>query len=267
MLEVTPKIYLLAETKLCTRADEGDPNTHDWLDEVGGSGVWSHLTGSDPEYVIELAARRCYKSFVPGLNPNVTKVREDSRDYHKNILSSRHGRVLEHATCTFAFEYVSRVFTHELVRHCAGATYAQESLRYVRLTNLGFRIPKCIADNPDALEVFRSTVALLESKQLQLAHVFQLDDMKGQGSFEQKKVLTSAFRRIAPLGLATGIVATFNFRALRWLIEVRTQLGAEEEIREVIGKVAEIAVKRWPYVFGDFTKTEKGEWIPTYSKV
>ena len=128
MIEVTPKVYLLAETKL----HAGGVN--DWLEELDGLEVVDHLTGTDPESLIELAARRCYKSFRPGLNPNVTKVRENSREYHKHILSSRHGRVLEHATCTFAFEYVSRVFTHELVRNCVGTTYAQESLRYVRLT-------------------------------------------------------------------------------------------------------------------------------------
>ena len=35
---------------------------------------------------------------------------------------------------------VSRVFTHELVRHRAGSAFSQESLRYVRLTDIGFRV-------------------------------------------------------------------------------------------------------------------------------
>ena len=134
----------------------------------------------------------------------------------------------------------------------------------MRLTDLGFTMQKCIADNPDASECFRQTIEMLEYKQQQLAKIFDIDNMS---SFSKKKILTSAFRRIAPIGLATGIVATFNFRTLRWLIEQRTQEVAEEEIREVFGKIAEIAVKRWPYVFGDFTRTEDGDWIPTYEKV
>ena len=132
MQVVEPRVYLLAETKLydgpklyglpVTIEDNPHPASYtDWLKDLDALEVLPNLSGTDPEALIELAARRCYKSFKPGLNPNVNKVRTDSKEYHRNILSSRHGSVLEHATCTWAFEYVSRVFTHELVRNRSGA--------------------------------------------------------------------------------------------------------------------------------------------------
>ena len=259
---VEPKVYLLAETRIYPGGSI--PNYKDWLNELGGSEVLDNMSGSDAEQLIELAARRCYKSFKPGLNPNVKKVRTDSAEYHENILKSAHGSVLEHSSATFAFEFVSRVFTHELVRHRQGVAYSQESLRYVRLTDLGFRMPKSIADEPAARALFEKTVAQLEKAQEQLAEIFKIDETAG---FEAKKILTSAFRRIAPIGLATGIVATFNFRALRWVIEHRTTVHAEEEIREAVGMVAEIAAAKWPWVFGDFKKDEQGQWVPRYRKV
>jgi thymidylate synthase (FAD) len=221
------------------------------------------VAGSDAERLIEYAARRCYLSFTPGLNPNVVAIRRDSRLYHENILKQAHGSVLEHANVTFAIEFVSRVFTHELVRHRVGIAYSQESLRYVRLTNLKFRIPECIEINPEAKALFLEAVSYLETCQQQLAKLFAIDDTK---DFAGKKILTSAFRRIAPIGLATGIVVTCNFRTLRWLIEHRSTQAAEEEIREVMGMLAQIAVKHWPFVFGDFTE-EQGTWIPKYHKV
>jgi len=61
-------------------------------------------------------------------------VRSDRREYFENLLRSAHGSVLEHAGYSFALRNVSRVFTHELVRHRAGSAFSQESLRYVRLT-------------------------------------------------------------------------------------------------------------------------------------
>jgi len=260
---VEPKVYLLAEMKLNLMAGIGN-----WLNDLDGMECLSHCEGSDSERLIELAARRCYKSFKPGLNPNVTKIRKESALYHENILKSRHGSVLEHASSTWAFECVSRVFTHELVRHRQGTAFSQESLRYVRLTDLGFMLPKSIKENSEASKIFEETIVSLEKAQASLAKLFDIDN--SSMNFETKKILTSAFRRIAPDGLATGIVCTMNMRALRWLIEHRTSRHAEEEIRIVFDKVADIAVDRWPMIFQDFKGEEYNgirEWVPTHSKV
>ena len=42
----------------------------------------------------------CYRSWEPGLNPNVRQVRTDQAKYLENILSMAHGSVLEHASFT-----------------------------------------------------------------------------------------------------------------------------------------------------------------------
>ena len=52
----------------------------------------------DAELLVEFAGRACYRSWEPGLNANVTRVRTDRREYHENILRSAHGSVLEHAS-------------------------------------------------------------------------------------------------------------------------------------------------------------------------
>lgn len=161
---------------------------------------------------------------------------------------SGHGSVLEHSNFTFAFEFISRVFTHELVRHRAGCAYSQESLRYVRLTELGFWIPPVIEENPEARTIFEQTVETLETAQKNLAKIFETELKE---DFSKKKAVTSMFRRIAPIGLATGIVATFNARALRHIIAMRTSAAAEEEIRSVFLQVAAVAKKRWPYLVQD----------------
>src|ERR1039458_10274641 len=66
---------------------------------------------NDAQLLVEFCGRGCYRSWEPGLNPNVTRIREDQHDYLGNLLSSLHGSVLEHANYTFAFRNVSRVFT------------------------------------------------------------------------------------------------------------------------------------------------------------
>ena len=64
----------------------------------------------------------CYRSWEPGLNPNVRKVPvKDQEAYLQNILKQQHGSVLEHAAASrFVLHNVSRVFTHEIVRHRPG---------------------------------------------------------------------------------------------------------------------------------------------------
>jgi thymidylate synthase (FAD) len=239
----------------------------EWLESLGGLKVLDTMSGSGPEQLIELAARRCYKSFDVGLNPNITRVRTDSGDYHENILKQRHGSVLAHAHVTFAFEDVSRVYTHEVVRNSIGNDLSQESLRYVRLTDIPFWLPPEIAEDEWARDKFIERVGMMESWQRELAEHYKIDEMK---DFGLKKKLTSVFRRVAPMGLATGIVVTFNIRSLRWIIEQRTSRHAEHEIRVVFDQVANMARSEWPYLFQDFrAEVVDGvaEWTPQYSKV
>ncbi len=136
----THKAFLVAETRLL------DDNIIAALEYIGADDWVTSPTGlqqkvSDGEMLVEIMGRLCYKSFAPGLNPNVTKVREGNDVYLGNVLKQKHGSVFEHATTTFVLINVSRIFTHELVRHRAGTAYSQESQRFVRLDNFQLYIP------------------------------------------------------------------------------------------------------------------------------
>jgi thymidylate synthase (FAD) len=160
------------------------------------------------------------------------------------------------------FHNVSRVFTHELVRHRAGSAFSQESLRYVRLTEIDFRVPPALEPIRDQVI---SLVEHLEEFQVSAAEELGLDE---DGlPFSVKKEITSALRRLAPIGLSTGIVWTANLRTLRHVIEMRTAPGAEEELRLVFDQVAQIMRVEAPGLFQDFSRTEDGSWVPEHRKV
>lgn len=240
---VEPKVFLVGETKII---DEG---LAEYLNHVGAPN-WKTDAPSDGEKLVEVMGRLCYRSFEAGLNPNVTRVREGNNKYLGHVLDVGHGSVTEHATLNFIFADVSRVFTHELVRHRQGVAISQESLRYVRLDKLSAWIPSCIQENPFLMKKFDEVFSLLEQAQGAMAELTDIDNIE---NFGVKKTLTSAFRRIAPIGLATSIGWSCNIRALRHVIEMRTERVAEEEIRLVFGKVYEIVSKRYPNFFGDYT--------------
>lgn len=259
MHETTPTVYLIARTAVDNAAIRA------YLEDVGGASWLERIVEDEPkdaELLVEFAGRACYRSWEPGLNANVTRIRTDRAAYLENILRSAHGSVLEHASYSFALRNVSRTFTHELVRHRAGSAFSQESLRYVRLTDIGFRVPP-------ALEPMRervlSIVEQLEEFQREAAQALALDD---EGvPFHVKKEATSAMRRLAPIGLSTDIIWTANVRTLRHVIEMRTDPGAEEELRLVFDEIAQIMQREAPLLFQDYERREDGSWLPTYRKV
>jgi thymidylate synthase (FAD) len=115
---VQPKVFLVGETRIV------EDGLQAYLAHVGAP-EWTTDATSDSERLCEVMGRLCYRSFAPGLNPNVTRVREGNGPYLGNIVNVGHGSVLEHASLNFIFADVSRVFTHELVRHRAGTAMSQ----------------------------------------------------------------------------------------------------------------------------------------------
>jgi thymidylate synthase (FAD) len=190
-------------------------------------------------------------------------VRTDRDKYFANLLNSGHGSVLEHSNFGFIFHHVSRVFTHELVRHRAGSAFSQESLRFVRLENIPFWLPEWVKNDPKLRDMAVSYIKRAEEFQAQLTEHLLLDD----ATFQEKKQNTSFMRRFLPEGVATDIEWTANVRTIRHVLEARTDLAAEEEIRLVMHQVGEIMVQEVPLLFQDFWTDYARQWKPKNSKV
>jgi len=262
MRSVEPEIRLVARPQL------DYDMIAEYLAEVGGSSWLERLDrdqlDNDAQNLAEFAGKMCYRSWEPGLNPNVRRVRDDQLVYLQNILAQSHGSVLEHISFTFVLHNVSRVFTHELVRHRPGTAVSQESLRFVRLDEIPFWFPDWAREDPELMKRATSLLGQMEEFQRWMAQHFGLDE---EGvPFHEKKEKTSFMRRFAPDGVATGIVWTANIRTLRHTIEARTDPGAEEEIRLVFGKIAEIMRAEAPALFADY-EVQDGAWVPRWRKV
>jgi thymidylate synthase (FAD) len=258
--ETTPQVELIARPSIDADA------LRRYLKTVGGD-EWLDMRlseGAEPnpgQTLIEAAGRACYRSWKEGLNPNVTRVRKDQAEYFLNILRSGHGSVLEHANYSFILWDVSRIFTHELTRHRAGSAFSQESMRFVRIDDIGFRIPESMESlRPQIVSILET----LEDFQIAAADHFGLDE-DGK-AFHDKKEITSAMRRLAPEGISTMIIWTANVRTLRHVIQARTDHGAEEELRFVFNKIGRIMQEEAPLLFADFV-VEDGAWTTEHRKV
>lgn len=258
---VTPQVYLVARPTIVWESFES------YLRDVGAT-EWlasRDVYGNDAHDMVEAAGRMCYRSWAPGLNPNVTRVRADQRQYLANILSSGHGSVLEHANYSFIFHGVSRVFTHELVRHRAGTAISQESMRYVRLDDIPFWMPEWAQEDEALRTNIEAINGTIENFLEWYTDYYKLDDPLTP--FHVKKEKTSFMRRIVGNGVGTDIFWTANIRALRHVIEARTDKAAEEELRLVFDEVARIMIEEAPDFFQDFMHMPDGSWKPDNHKV
>ena len=130
------------------------------------------------------------------------------------LLRAGHLSPFEHASFTFAIEGISRVTSHQLVRHRI-ASYTQQSQRYVSLDELIYITPPSIADRADMAERFRACVTNAHAVYRELAAA-------GIPSEDARYVLPNATE--------TKLVMTMNARELMHASSLRLCLRAQWEI-------------------------------------
>ncbi len=255
-----------------------EEGAREWLAYLG---VKSYDLPSDQEKInmgaalVQLCAKRCYMSFEVGLNPNITRVRDDLAAFITNILETSHGSVLEHVSYSFALEGVSRVFTAEMNRHRVGTAISEGSMRYIAFQDIPYWIPLSIQNADDdtpyirlakerTRNVFEKAFQQAQENYAEMQKIWNYrEEVK---AFSEKKKLTSMFRRIIPIGVATGGVWTGNLRALRHIFTMRCSPAAEEEICLVASEMLKRMMESEPLIFGDFHLVD-GYWTPRYIKV
>lgn len=240
---VQPKVFYLG----CTEVDED--GLQQYLLSTGNGAFMEDYAKarnaglSSGEALCSFYAKLCYASLTVGKNDNVTKTRSIVKNLEA-VLESAHGSVLEHLNLSFVVSDCSRVYTHEQVRHRAGAAYSQTSGRYVRALPIAFVMDPILASVKEEVEALLEEV---ERRYRSIAdEVFQNDE-----TFERRKKLTSALRRVLPNGQANEMGMTLNVRTLRHCLQVRTSRHAEWEIRTIYAQVYSELKKRFPLMVSD----------------
>lgn len=181
----------------------------------------------DAQGLIERAGRVCHRS-KPSDELN-------TMEFIQKLIKCGHLSVLEHASATFEISNVSRSYSHQNVRHRI-ASYSQESMRYVDVSDNAFIVPETIVNNEKALFTWLKITPLLKNA---YEYFLELDIPKEDARF------------ILPIATGTKIISTMNFSNWRHFITVRNSEKAQWEIRGVAGKILDILYYEAPYVFAD----------------
>lgn len=186
----------------------------------------------NPERVVAMAARLCYSP--SGASELAEKMSDEQvESLLKKIVELGHASTMEHASFTFAIEGVSRVLTHQLVRHRI-ASYSQQSQRYVAAHDFEYIIPPTIAENKEAEEKF---VSLMKKIRETYDELTELDIPKEDARY----VLANATE--------TKIVVTMNARSLMHFFNLRCCNRAQWEIREMANLMLAEVKKVAPVLF------------------
>jgi thymidylate synthase (FAD) len=190
----------------------------------------------NPELMVALAMRRCYNSKpIEELEKEIQSKPGYERELIAKALRDKTFDVIEHAVFMFEIEGVSRILTHQLVRHRI-ASYDQESQRFSAVEKEDFIVPHSIQSNPEALDVYQK---VLKSSIEAFKRLKELEVPKEDARF------------VLPQSIGTKLVITANARSLMHFFYLRMATQAQWEIRELAEMMLKECRKVAPTIFKD----------------
>jgi thymidylate synthase (FAD) len=181
---------------------------------------------SEPERIIEQAARTCYQS------GDRAGAGEPGALLGK-LLALGHESPFEHAYATFRIDGCSRAMTHQLVRHRLMAV-SQKSQRYVTERDFDYVVPPSVP--AERVEEFHADMETLRAMYAKWkAHGLRNEDA----------------RFVLPNACTSEIVVSANFREFRHIFRVRCMPQAQWEIRQACLAMLEELHRHAPRVFQD----------------
>ncbi|MBY9008016.1 MAG: FAD-dependent thymidylate synthase [Candidatus Lokiarchaeota archaeon] len=181
------------------------------------------------EKLIEIAGRTSYLSFdkqMPG----------SEKKFIRMIIKNGHESVLEHASATFWVYEISRVLSHQFVRH-RFCSITQQSQRYIDEKNFKYIEPFSVSTNSEAHKIYVNLMKDIEKSYQKLRDI----GIKKEDT-----------RYILPNSTTTQMVITANLREWRHIIKIRGEKAAQWEIRKLVIEILKIFKNEIPIVFSDF---------------
>ncbi len=187
----------------------------------------------NPEKTVAQSAMLCYSSrTIPEIEASTDG--EKQKKLIEKIIKMGHYSVLEHVCFTFGIENISRVTSHQLVRHRI-ASFSQRSQRYVKEGNEPqYTLPETIKDDSYLSVKFQehSTAAY---------HLYREMLTKG--------IPAEDARYILPQAIHTSIIFTANARELLHFFRLRCCNRAQWEIRALAIEMLRLVKNIAPVIF------------------
>ena len=188
----------------------------------------------EPDALVAAAARICYRD-VTAEDLLQSEEKNLSRKLIAELFTSGHMSTFEHVSFTFGIDGLSRVASHQLVRHRV-ASFSQQSQRYVKMSDdeEAVIIPPSIRNNPDAKALYLEAVRKSQETYRALTEM---------------GIPKEDARFILPHGHSTRLVMTMNARELHHFFSLRLCRRAQWEIHELARRMLALCRKVAPVIF------------------
>lgn len=224
-----------------------------YLEDIGAN--WKHVGAEkpdDPEALVEVAGRLCYESW----NNPAGKTRQQY--ICSSILEHAHGSVLEHVWINLIIRDLPRSSQLELVRHGEGTAFSFESTRFTD-KRLRFVIPPRMRGDLPLEEAFMDQCCSAVRAYETLRDLPALPHE--EGTLKRKRAKEMA-RSLLPNALASDGMVSINLRAVRWILQARSDLHADLSLREMAFAVYTAIYHTVPKVLVDASVSPTDESIP-----
>lgn len=187
----------------------------------------------NPEEAVAIAARLCYSpSTIEEISEKLTE--EKVKAFIEKLSAMGHHTPFEHISFTFGVEGISRVTTHEMVRHRL-ASFSQQSQRYIE------------EDSPFS---YITPASIEKDSELKKRYdEFMKNSHELYAYYLSKGVKKEDARFVLPNAKEAKIVVTMNARELMHFFNLRCCNRAQWEIRFVARKMLSLAREVAPSVF------------------
>lgn len=189
------------------------------------------LDGTEnPERKIAYCARLCYSNRkIQSIKDNLSN--DEINRMVNMILNNKHYSILEHVVFTFGIEGISRVASHQLVRHRM-ASYSHQSLRYTKVKNPVWKFPDKLSDE------YRKVIKNEYEKSLETYN-----------NLIEHGVNKEDARYILPNGVTSNLIITINTRSLFNTFKTRLCKRSQDEIRNIVTEMYNILHELYPNIF------------------
>lgn len=152
----------------------------------------------------------------------------------------------------FAIEDVTRAFTHQLVRHRVGVSFAQQAQRVVNMEGFGYLATGGVSEDGETSSQHASTAEIrVLSRPKQVYHDVMHFIDNAYGLLLAHDVKPQDARGILPTNVLTNIVMKANLRTLHEMALKRLCVKAQGEFQDVFWKIVDavVAVHPWAEPF------------------
>ena len=139
----------------------------------------------------------------------------------------------------FSIEGVTRAFTHQLVRHRAGTSFAQQAQRVVNMSGFSYYTGDSIKESPRAQDIYDATMADIDGDYQRLV--------------SEQRVNPQDARGILPTNILTNITFKANLRTLHDMGLKRLCVKAQGEFQDVFRSIRGEVISVHPWA-KDFIK-------------